>query len=140
MAADRDNVNKTDAADAVESRRRAPVAQWIEQPPPKGQVARSIRVRGANVSGAPSYMDQSSGGGGGGGGGGGSVPVPLRGTSCIDPWFPESSFTVTDPVTVLVSTGVNEMETAQCDPGARTEGQLSVSENPALAETLNPFN
>jgi hypothetical protein len=25
----------------------APVAQWIEQPPPKGQVARSIRVRGA---------------------------------------------------------------------------------------------
>jgi hypothetical protein len=26
----------------------APVAQWIEQPPPKGQVARSIRVRGAN--------------------------------------------------------------------------------------------
>ena len=27
---------------------RAPVAQWIEQSPPKGQVARSIRVRGAN--------------------------------------------------------------------------------------------
>ena len=26
---------------------KAPVAQWIEQPPPKGQVARSIRVRGA---------------------------------------------------------------------------------------------
>ena len=26
----------------------APVAQWIEQSPPKGQVARSIRVRGAN--------------------------------------------------------------------------------------------
>src|SRR5207249_2815400 len=26
---------------------RAPVAQWIEQSPPKGQVARSIRVRGA---------------------------------------------------------------------------------------------
>src|SRR5713101_2433516 len=26
----------------------APVAQWIEQPPPKGQVARSIRVRGAS--------------------------------------------------------------------------------------------
>src|SRR5690348_3242736 len=25
----------------------APVAQWIEQPPPKGQVARSIRVWGA---------------------------------------------------------------------------------------------
>src|SRR6185295_17068549 len=28
---------------------RAPVAQWIEQPPPKGQVARSIRVRGASI-------------------------------------------------------------------------------------------
>ena len=27
----------------------APVAQWIEQPPPKGQVARSIRVRGATI-------------------------------------------------------------------------------------------
>src|SRR4051812_31502414 len=27
--------------------RRAPVAQWIEQPPPKGQVGRSIRLRGA---------------------------------------------------------------------------------------------
>ena len=26
----------------------APVAQWIEQPPPKGQVGRSIRLRGAN--------------------------------------------------------------------------------------------
>ena len=28
-------------------RHRAPVAQWIEQPPPKGQVGRSIRLRGA---------------------------------------------------------------------------------------------
>src|SRR5262249_32032044 len=28
---------------------RAPVAQWIEQPPPKGQVARSIRVWGATL-------------------------------------------------------------------------------------------
>ena len=26
----------------------APVAQWIEHPPPKGRVARSIRVGGAN--------------------------------------------------------------------------------------------
>ena len=26
----------------------APVAQWIEQPPPKGQVGRSIRLRGAS--------------------------------------------------------------------------------------------
>ena len=28
--------------------RAAPVAQWIEQPPPKGQVGRSIRLRGAS--------------------------------------------------------------------------------------------
>ena len=34
----------------VTLRRRAPVAQWIEQPPPKGQVGRSIRLRGAIVS------------------------------------------------------------------------------------------
>src|SRR3954470_9857990 len=34
----------------VKCRRRAPVAQWIEQPPPKGQVARSIRVRGARTA------------------------------------------------------------------------------------------
>ena len=33
----------------VQSRVHAPVAQWIEQPPPKGQVARSIRVRGATI-------------------------------------------------------------------------------------------
>jgi hypothetical protein len=31
----------------VNSRLHAPVAQWIEQPPPKGQVGRSIRLRGA---------------------------------------------------------------------------------------------
>ena len=31
------------------SRLTAPVAQWIEQPPPKGQVGRSIRLRGARV-------------------------------------------------------------------------------------------
>ena len=34
-------------------RGHAPVAQWIEQPPPKGQVARSIRVRGASRSSSP---------------------------------------------------------------------------------------
>lgn len=27
----------------------APVAQWIEHPPPKGRVTRSIRVGGANL-------------------------------------------------------------------------------------------
>src|SRR5690349_7430569 len=32
---------------------RAPVAQWIEQPPPKGQVGRSIRLWGANHPGEP---------------------------------------------------------------------------------------
>src|SRR5437762_518082 len=38
---------------------RAPVAQWIEQPPPKGQVARSIRVRGANSLSINSPMIKS---------------------------------------------------------------------------------
>src|SRR5256885_16524249 len=32
---------------AAPAKPAAPVAQWIEQPSPKGQVARSIRVRGA---------------------------------------------------------------------------------------------
>src|SRR5215472_18196024 len=32
---------------AIESPSHAPVAQWIEQPPPKGQVGRSIRLWGA---------------------------------------------------------------------------------------------
>ena len=36
------------ACDPVKFPRRAPVAQWIEQSPPKGQVGRSIRLRGAN--------------------------------------------------------------------------------------------
>ena len=27
----------------------APVAQWIEHPPPKGRVTRSIRVGGTNI-------------------------------------------------------------------------------------------
>src|SRR5215471_8332265 len=34
---------------ALESAFRAPVAQWIEQPPPKGQVGRSIRLWGAKT-------------------------------------------------------------------------------------------
>src|SRR5882672_1124819 len=34
---------------ALESPSRAPVAQWIEQPPPKGQVGRSIRLWGAKL-------------------------------------------------------------------------------------------
>src|SRR5690606_6334970 len=33
---------------AVYNTARAPVAQWREQPPPKGQVGRSIRLRGAS--------------------------------------------------------------------------------------------
>src|SRR5947199_4970786 len=37
---------------------QAPVAQWIEQPPPKGQVARSIRVRGATF--APAHTEDVS--------------------------------------------------------------------------------
>src|SRR5262249_30180682 len=38
---------KLQDVDGAVASARAPVAQWIEQPPPKGQVARSIRVRGA---------------------------------------------------------------------------------------------
>src|SRR5262245_61106519 len=34
---------------AIESPSHAPVAQWIEQPPPKGQVGRSIRLWGAKI-------------------------------------------------------------------------------------------
>ncbi len=46
----------TGGAGTVESAYRrcrpvhAPVAQWIEQPPPKGQVGRSIRLRGASTN------------------------------------------------------------------------------------------
>ena len=43
-------------------------------------------------------------------------------------------------MTVLVSAGVNHTETEQLDPAARIEGQLLVSENPALPDTLNPFS
>src|SRR2546421_9083756 len=35
------------------NRLRATVAQWIEQPPPKGQVGRSIRLWGATPRGPP---------------------------------------------------------------------------------------
>src|SRR5437870_7999189 len=35
---------------------RAPVAQWIEQPPPKGQVGRSIRLWGASRREATSAL------------------------------------------------------------------------------------
>src|SRR5712664_3509275 len=38
-----------DSAAFAYNRSRAPVAQWIEQPPPKGQVGRSIRLRGAKL-------------------------------------------------------------------------------------------
>src|SRR5712671_3850229 len=39
-----------DPAAFAYNRSRAPVAQWIEQPPPKGQVGRSIRLWGARLS------------------------------------------------------------------------------------------
>ena len=35
----------------------APVAQWIEQPPPKGQVGRSIRLRGATQQNAGAALN-----------------------------------------------------------------------------------
>src|SRR5262245_52902848 len=43
---------------ALESPSHAPVAQWIEQPPPKGQVGRSIRLWGASLSSSTGFLEQ----------------------------------------------------------------------------------
>ena len=45
---DKARTNRTGECNPVRCALRAPVAQWIEQPPPKGQVGRSIRLRGAS--------------------------------------------------------------------------------------------
>ena len=47
---------KRNDSHAGKIRSHAPVAQWIEQPPPKGQVARSIRVWGASFSRSRSLL------------------------------------------------------------------------------------
>jgi len=39
-----------------------------------------------------------------------------------------------------VADGVNVMETVQFAPGSRSVGQLSVSKNPSVVESVNPFS
>jgi hypothetical protein len=70
----------------------------------------------------------------------GMVPVPLSATACVEPRFPESSLTFSVPVTEPTAGGVNVTGTVQFDPAGRTAGQLFVSENPPLADRLNPFS
>jgi hypothetical protein len=69
----------------------------------------------------------------------GVVPVPFNATTWVGPRFPESSLTVSAPATEPTADGVNVMEKAQVDPGARTVGQVLVAANPPLAESPNPF-
>src|SRR6267143_3313428 len=59
----------------------------------------------------------------------GVVPVPSRGTACVEPRFPESSVTISAPVTGPTACGVNATDPAQFDPADRAAGQLFVSEN-----------
>jgi hypothetical protein len=70
----------------------------------------------------------------------GVVPVPLRATTCIAPRFPESSVTVSAPVTKPTACGVNVTDTEQFDPAVTTAGQLLVCENPPLDDRFNPFS
>jgi hypothetical protein len=70
----------------------------------------------------------------------GVVPVPLSGTACVEPRFPESSLTISAPVTGPTACGVNATDTVQLDPADRAAGQLFVSENPPLVERFNPFS
>ena len=55
----------------------ASVAQWIEQPPPKGQVGRSIRLRGANRINRPVARLSSA-----------SYPIFVYRITVCDPRFP----------------------------------------------------
>ena len=70
----------------------------------------------------------------------GVVPVPLSGTTCVEPKFPESSLTLSAPVTGPTACGVNVTDTAQFDPADRAPAHLSVSENPPLAARFTPFS
>ena len=70
----------------------------------------------------------------------GVVPVPSSGTVCVEPRFPESSVTVSAPVTGPTACGVNATDTVQLDPADRAAGQSFVSENPPPAERFNPFS
>jgi hypothetical protein len=64
----------------------------------------------------------------------GAVPVPVSVTVCETPRLPESSLTVSEPLTAPATDGVKVMETVQFDPAGRRLGQLLVWENPPLAE------
>ena len=68
------------------------------------------------------------------------VPVPLSGTTCVEPKFPESSLTFSAPVTEPAASGVNVTDTVQLDPANRAAGQSFVSEKPSLVEKANPFS
>jgi hypothetical protein len=70
----------------------------------------------------------------------GTVPEPLSATTCVGPMFPESSLTFRAPFTASTADGVNVTETVQFDPGVSVAGQSFVSENPSLADRLNPFS
>jgi hypothetical protein len=70
----------------------------------------------------------------------GVVPVPSTGTACVEPRFPESSVTISAPVTGPTACGVNATDTVQLDPADKAIGQLFVSENPPPAERFNPFS
>ena len=70
----------------------------------------------------------------------GVVPVPSRGTACVEPRFPESSVTISAPVTGPTACGVNATDTVQFDPADRAAGQLFVAENPPPAARFNPFS
>ncbi len=68
------------------------------------------------------------------------VPVPLSGTTCVEPKFPESSLTFSAPVTEPAACGVNVTDTVQLDAANRAAGQSFVSEKPSLVEKANPFS
>ena len=68
------------------------------------------------------------------------VPVPLSGTTCVEPKFPESSLTFSAPVTEPAASGVNVTDTVQLDAANRAAGQSFVSEKPSLVENANPFS
>ena len=56
----------------------------------------------------------------------GAVPVPLSSTICVAPRLPESSLTLSAPVTEPTTCGVNVTATTQWDPAGRSDGQLFV--------------
>jgi hypothetical protein len=70
----------------------------------------------------------------------GAVPTPARATVCTAPKLPESSLTVSTPVTGPVTDGAKVTPTVQFDPAATVLfGQLVVegsSENPPVAEMV----